>query len=96
MAEKRIVKVTEAERDNLERLHYEVNADAEIIRAYLDDHRLDPDATALDGTAFKAYKAEHAEKYREYQKAKDALADKYGFKDENWSLDFAECEVTVG
>ena len=79
----------------VERAHYEYNALMNVEKAYLDDHMLDPDGSAIESPIFKLYHEKSIAALKEYEEAKSCIVKKYDLNRVNWQLDFETAEITV-
>ena len=95
MSEKKL-KIDQEYVDLLERLHYEYNAYNNVEKSYIEDHRLDPDGSAIDCPIYDAYHAKTVASLKAYDEAKNKVVVKYNLANVNWQLDFKTGEITIG
>lgn len=87
------IKISQEECLELEKLHYEVNARKGLL-SYLVTFM------KADKTSFQSYHDEYIFLFRQYDKLKFALSQKYVIplypnNDVTWDLDFDTCELTI-
>lgn len=93
---KKIIDLTNFQEDvnTLERLHYETNARENII-ALMTNNGM------MNSSSYEKYWNEYMELFKEYQKAKDAIADKFVTpevgEDANasWEINFEKKVITI-
>ena len=90
------IRITEEERNELQRLSMEIEAHESIIA------RIVASDLAITGDRFTAYQEKHIELVKEYSDKKSALTKKYVHTNpeiapyaDTWNLDFGTCEMTV-
>lgn len=91
----RTIKIDKDICTKVERAHYEYNALMNVEKAYLDDHMLDPDGSAIESPIFKMYHEKAIEALKAYEEAKLEMTREYGIENVGWHLDFATSEVSV-
>lgn len=95
MATKEKIVIDEELCTKLEKLHYEYNSYAQIEKSYIDDHRLDPDGSAIDAPIYVAYHKKTLAAFQAYEEAKDELMRKYDLLNVNWQLNFKTKEIEI-
>ena len=90
------VKIDQELVTRIERCHYEYNALLNVEKAYLDDHMLDQEDSALTSKVFEKFHSRTVAALKEYEEAKTEMVKEYGLESVVWNLDFATGEVTVG
>lgn len=85
-----IIRVTEEDRDILQRADVECSSRMNIIAFMIQNNM------SIDNDRFKTYQAEYNDYFFAFEKAKKEMEAKYlaGMKVNNWSLDYATCELT--
>ena len=87
------IKITTEENIALEKLHYEVNARKSLLSYIMT-------MMPKDNSYFKQYHEEYLELYKQYEKLKLKISQKYVipvFMDKavTWELDFDTCELII-
>lgn len=87
------IKITAEESTALEKLHYEINARKSLL-AYI------MTTMPKDNSYFTQYHEEYLELYKQYEKLKSSISQKYVipvFMDKaiSWELNFDTCELII-
>lgn len=87
------IKITAEESTALEKLHYEINARKSLL-AYI------MTTMPKDNSYFAQYHEEYLELYKQYEKLKSSISQKYVIpvfmnKAVSWELNFDTCELII-
>lgn len=91
----RKIEIDQETRTKVERAHYEYNALLNVEKAYIDDHMLDPDGSAIDNPIFNSYHEKTIAALKAYEDEKSEMMKRYELESVTWQLDFSTGEITI-